>query len=158
MSPPIRALQVSPELLGHTKQQDQVGNVISESDDDAGSESDNDDPLVSEWNSYSGEKNVSYVNQLALKHKELIGKWMPRLPDELVDEFWEKIAWAILEKGLGPHVLSAKVTTQLFVLSSIPQVSPVEDTRSHHLVCVYNDDYQDRHQVKFGSKQHHDHS
>ena len=69
--------------------------------------------MLRDWNSCGEVRDLSYVHKLARKYSVLSGKWMLFLTSDKVDEVWGMVARAVMEKQLGPHVTSAKVSKSL---------------------------------------------
>ena len=89
-----------------------------------------------EWEEVVEERSMDTVNMLAVKYNTLDGMWMSHISTELVDEVWQRLCLALHRGDLSPHVCSAKVSPR----------SPPTDDRIH-LLCVYNENYQDTDQV-----------
>jgi hypothetical protein len=66
---------------------------------------------------------------------QFTGKWMPRVPAEIVDEVWNSISAATLSGDLG---IAAKVSTLMN-----NELNPRSEGRNLHLICVYTADCRD---------------
>ena len=78
-------------------------------DDETEARKATEDSMLMDWNSGCEVRDPSQVHELARKYGVLSGKWMLFMTSDKVDKLWGKIARAVKEKQLGPHVTSAKV-------------------------------------------------
>ena len=91
--------------IGHEK----ASNSEDITDDDTEDREATEDSMLRDWNSGCEVRDLSQVHELARKYGVLSGKWMLFMTSDKVDKLWGKIARAVMEKQLGPHVTSAKV-------------------------------------------------
>ena len=91
-----------------------------------------------EWDGLRGERNMESVNKLAAKYGDSGGKWLFHVTRQYVDKSWQRLAFAMLSRNLGPSVSMVKVS---------PRDDEEEDS---HVIIVYTDDYQDTAQVTLG--------